>query len=407
MELNRRQFLRGAALAGLVGPCFLARRAGAAPRSRRVLVAIFQRGAVDGLNMVVPHVDPAYYALRSSIAIPRPGSGEGAALDLDGAFGLHPALSALLPIWQAGELAVVHACGSHDPSRSHFDAQDFMESGFPGDRSAAEGWLNRHLQTARRGDGELRAVALTSQVPLILRGPAPSYAATSLTGLRLGGGVDAALARAGIEAMYAARDDLLGATVRETLANEELFADLESRGDEPENGAVYPVGELGRQLREVAQVVKADVGAEIAFLETAGWDTHANQGGSTGALADLLEELAQGLAAFRADLGDAMADVCVLTMSEFGRTAAENGTGGTDHGHGTAMMVFGGTVKGGRVYGDWPGLAPAALHEGRDLAVTTDFRALFAEVLERHLLNADAARVFPGLDPAERPGVIA
>jgi uncharacterized protein (DUF1501 family) len=409
MKLSRRQFLhRGAAVACALGPSFLVRRANAARRSQRVLVAIFQRGAVDGLNMVVPHGDPAYHALRRAIAIPRPGSEVGAALDLDGFFGLHPALAPLLPAWQAGELAVVHACGSHDPTRSHFDAQDFMETGHPGDPSATDGWLNRHLQATSGGADDLRAVALTSAVPRILSGTATAYAATTLTELTLGATRDAELALAAIDGMYRDRDDLLGATVRDTLAHYDVFAEIGRLGARPANQAVYPEGNLGRQLREVARVLKADIGVEIAFLETGGWDTHVNQGGVTGALATLLAELAAALAAFRIDLGAAMADVCVLTMSEFGRTAAENGTRGTDHGHGTAMLVLGGTVQGG-VHGLWPGLGPSELHEGRDLAITTDFRALFAEVLDRHLSNPEAGAVFPGFaySAATRPGVIA
>ncbi|MBM4267870.1 MAG: DUF1501 domain-containing protein [Deltaproteobacteria bacterium] len=406
-KLTRRQVLHGggaAVLAAGLAPFFGLRRAGASA-VRRVLVAIFQRGAVDGLNMVVPHGEPTYYSLRPTIAIQPPGS-EGGALDLDGDFGLHPSMSALLPSWQAGELAIVHACGSHDPTRSHFDAQDYMETGLPGD-GATEGWLARHLRSSANG-GALRAVSLTGSIPRVLAGAVEVYAAPSLTDLTLGRSTEAAIARTALERMYGPRSDLLGVTVRDTLANFDVFSALDREVYRPANGAVYPAGELGTQLREVAQVLKADLGVEVAFLDVEGWDTHANQGGSAGELANRLRNLADALAAFRLDLGESMAEVSVLTMSEFGRTAAENGTRGTDHGHGTAMLLLGGTVRGGRVYGAWPGLRSAELYEGRDLAVTTDFRSLFAEVAVRHLGNPDVASVFPGFawDPTSRLGVV-
>ncbi|MBM4247121.1 MAG: DUF1501 domain-containing protein [Deltaproteobacteria bacterium] len=413
-NVPRRLVLKGGAIAALgfgVGPRFLLRTAAAATAARRrVLVAIFQRGAVDGLNMVVPHGERAYYAARPTIAIPRPGSGDGAAIDLDGFFGLHPAMASLAPAFAAGDLAIVHACGSPDPTRSHFDAQDYMEIGEPGERNASDGWLNRHLQTAGSGANAtpVRAVALSSQMPRTLAGPAPALATTSLAEVAFGPPGQGALARRAVERMYGSRDDLLGRATRDALESLDVFASLDATPYQPANGARYPDSELGGQLRDVARAIKGRVGLEIAFLNRGGWDTHTLEGGSTGQLATLLRDLADALAAFRTDLGDAMADVCVLTMSEFGRTLAENGSGGTDHGRGTAMLALGGTVRGGRVLGAWPGLAAAQLADGRDLAVATDFRTLFAEILVRHLGNPDVATVLPGFawSDAARLGAI-
>jgi uncharacterized protein (DUF1501 family) len=416
IRTSRRLVLKGGAVAALsfgLGPRFLLRAAAAAPastRRRRVLVALFQRGAVDGLNMIVPHGDAHYHAARPTIAVPRPGAGDAAALDLDGYFGLHPAMASLQPAFAAGELAIVHACGSPDPTRSHFDAQDFMETGAPGVRNVADGWLNRHLQTSPAHDAStVRAVALSSQMPRTLAGPAPALATTSLADVAFGPPGQGALARRAVERMYGARDDRLGVATRDALASLDVFASLDATPYQPANGARYPDGDLGAQLRDVARAIKGDVGLEIAFLNVGGWDTHTLEGGGDGQLASLLRELADALSAFRTDLGDAMADVCVLTMSEFGRTVAENGSRGTDHGRGTAMLVLGGTVRGGRVAGRWPGLAPEQLVDGRDLAVSTDFRTLFAEVLVHHLGNEDVAAVFPGFawDDAQRLGVIA
>ncbi len=395
--MSRRQFVTGSLAAAATlgaGPRFLLRPASAQTTPGRSMVCIFQRGAVDGLNMLVPHGESRYYSLRRSIAVPRPGE-NGGALDLDGFFGLHPSMASLGPMFDEGELAVIHACGSPDESRSHFDAQDYMETGTPGDKTTNDGWINRHLQTSGASQPEtLRAVSVTSTIPRALSGPASAYAASSLVDLELGSGRQGELARAAIGDMYRGRTDLIGATVEETLDNYEIFTSL--GGYTPANGAAYPNDSLGRGLREVAQVLKSDLGVEVAFLETGGWDTHVNQGGSDGQLSELLRTFADAIAAFRIDMGGAMDDVCVMSMSEFGRTAAENGSAGTDHGHGTAMLALGGTVRGGRVYGDWPGLGPSELHQGRDLEVTTDFRTFFAEIVERHLGNPSIEAVFPG-----------
>lgn len=405
-NLSRRRFLRSGALGAAalgIGPQLFLRGARANQGNKRILLCLFQRGAVDGLNMVVPFGDASYAGRRPDIAIAGPGR-PGGAIDLDGFFGLHPSMEALMPAFDAGELALVHACGSHDPTRSHFDAQDFMQTGTPGVKNTTTGWLARHLESTS-GDSKLRGVSVTGNMPRVLAGGTDVYAASSLTSLDLGRGEAGTVVRDAIGTMYLGRQDLLGKTVGETLDNYEIFTALGEQGYQPRNGAVYPNSGLGRDLREIAQVIRADVGLEVAFIETGGWDTHARQGGAEGDLADNLGDLANGIAAFRQDLGAEMADICVLAMSEFGRTAAQNGTGGTDHGHGTAMMALGGTVEGGRVYGDWPGLGNSDLYKGRDLAITTDFRDLFGEVVRYHLGNPALGAVFPG-HSFNRPGVI-
>jgi len=432
LRAGRRAFIKGGALA-LVGlttpPAFLVRAAGAeraAGGRGRVLVALFQRGAVDGLSMIVPHGDPAYYAARSSIAIPRPeASRADVAIDLDGFFGLHPALAPLKPLWDEGRLAAVPACGSPHSTRSHFDAQDFMETGTPGVKGTAEGWLTRALAASPAPASAFRAVALGSVLPRSFRGQRGALAVPSVRefavgqdagmagdarAARPGPGSDAqASAAQGFEAMYAATGaGDLGPTARESFAAMRALRAAALDRYPPANGARYPRSRTGESLRQVAQLIRADLGLEVAFADSGGWDTHAAQGNERGPLAARLTDLAESLAAFDGDLGPRMADVVVLTMSEFGRTVRENGNRGTDHGHATAMLVLGGGVRGGRVVGRWPGLAPERLHEGRDLALTTDFRDLFAEVASRHLGLDARAPLFPGFaaDPAARPGVL-
>jgi uncharacterized protein (DUF1501 family) len=386
-------------------PSFLARTIAAAGTRRKLLVAIFQRGAVDGLNMVVPFGEADYYRVRPSIAIPRPGR-EGGAIDLDGFFGLHPRMAPLEPLWRAGHLAIVHASGSHDATRSHFDAQDYMESGTPGVKSTRDGWLNRYLQ-AREGEerapNPLRGVALARQMPRVLQGPAPALAMPGVSGFGIHG---SASARTSFEAAYAtAADRVLNGTAAEAFdAMRTLERQRAAAGTRATSDAGYPASPFGQAMREIASLATADVGLEVAFVESTNWDHHVNQGAATGQLANRLDDLARGIAALVRDLGDRMSDTLILTMSEFGRAVAENGSRGTDHGHGNAMMLIGGAVRGGRVYGTWPGLAPEQRFEGRDLAVTTDFRDVFAEVVVRHLgaSRAAAGQVFPGygVDPS-------
>lgn len=415
MSMSRRVFVRAGGLALVsfgLDPLFLGRAAYAAPAPRRrgkVLVCLFQRGAVDGLGMVVPHGDAFYYRERSRTAVPR-----AALLDLDGHFGLHPALAPLAPFWRDRSLAVVHAVGSPDATRSHFDAQDYMETGTPGVKSTRDGWLNRYCRHARdhaeRGS-PFRAVAFGPLLPRALAGSAPALAIDDLQafGLRAPGGASDRYTRA-FEALYErSATGVLASSSEEGFEAVRQLREMNPAQLPPANGAEYPRGRLGRSMQQVAQLIKADLGLQVAFADMGGWDTHVNQGAAEGQLALRLRELGGALAAFARDLGERMADVVVLTMSEFGRTVRENGTGGTDHGHGTAMLVLGGGVQGGAVRGRWPGLDLAARHEGRDLAVTTDFRDLFGEVVTRHLGGATGDVLFPGhaLDPRRFPGVMA
>jgi len=400
---SRRVFLKSGALALVTlgfAPSFLARTVAAAGARRKLLIAIFQRGAVDGLNMVVPFGEPEYYRVRPSIAIPQPGR-EGGALDLDGFFGLPPRMAPLAPLWAAGPLAIVHASGSPDATRSHFDAQDYMESATPGVKSTRDGWLNRYLQARADERDEarnpLRGVALTRQMPRALQGPAPALAIGSVASFDVHGDTTE---RASFEAAYAsAADQVLNGTAGEAFqAMRTLERTRAGARPSPSRDAGYPSSPFGQALQEIASLAKADVGLEIAFAESTNWDHHVNEGSATGQLANRLDDLSRGIAALVRDLGDRMADTLIVTMSEFGRAVSENGSRGTDHGHGNAMFVIGGSVKGGRVYGKWPGLAPEQRYERRDLAITTDFRDVFAEVVVGHLgASTDVAnRVFPG-----------
>ena len=402
MKLTRRFFLRSSGIA-LVGfhtvPGFLARAAAAATARGKTLVVLFQRGAADGLNIVVPHGEKTYYDLRPTIAIPQPKRGDAqGTIDLDGFFGFHPALAPLKPLYDEGSLAVVHAAGSPDATRSHFDAQDYMEIGTPGIKSTEDGWLNRYLQSqAARNESSFRAVSATSQLPRILQGTAPALAIPSVDRFGFGDRRGADRVRGGFESLYASSSDsLLATTAKETFEAVDLLRSVNPSQYKPLNGARYPNGPFGRTMLQIAQLLKSDIGLEIAFAELGGWDHHVNEGGSTGQLANLLRQFAGGLAAFARDLGSRMDDVVVVTLSEFGRTASENGNRGTDHGHATALFVLGGPVRGGKVYGDWPGLAREQLFEGRDLALTTDFRDVLGEILIHHLGAGGLETIFPG-----------
>jgi uncharacterized protein (DUF1501 family) len=403
--VSRRVFLKngGLALVSLgFAPEFLARTVAAAGAARRrVLITIFQRGAVDGLNMIVPFGERDYYASRPSIAIPRPNGRAEAAIDLDGFFGLHPRLAPLEPLFDARQLAVVHACGSPDGTRSHFDAQDYMESATPGVKSTPDGWLNRYLHAREhQAQTPFRAVALAPQLPRSLQGIAPALAIGQIDrfGIRAGGSSD--LVQSSFESEYAAAaDGVLHSTGRDAFDAIRMLRQADPSRYAPANGAAYPRSAYGEALKQIAQLVKADVGLEVAFAESGNWDHHVNEGAAVGQLAARLDDFGRGIAAVVRDLGDRMQNVVILTMSEFGRAVAENGNRGTDHGHGNAMMVIGGGVRGGKVYGRWPGLAREQRHEGRDLAVTTDFRAVFNEVVRSHLSLSDTRAVFPGFVP--------
>ena len=395
MNRSRRSFLKSTGLGFLafgLPPSFLVRAAGAEQSARgKSLVIVFQRGGMDGLNVVIPFKDQAYYALRPTIAVKEPASGEERAIDLDGYFALHPALAPVKAIYDKHQLAIVHAAGSPDNSRSHFDSQDYMELGTPGIKSTPEGWLNRYLSENHVADSPFRGVAVSPQMPRMLAGSAPALSMSSIEEFRLR---NLAMAPA-LEKLYMNSTDPLfrqgGKSLFEAMARLRAIA-----SKIPPSTAAYSAGRFGNGLKQIARLIKADVGLEVAFTEIEGWDTHVAEGGATGQLANRLKELGEGLAAFYQDLGDRMNDVVLVTMSEFGRTARENGNRGTDHGHANVMFVLGGGVRGGRVYGRWPGLAPEVLYEGRDLDLTTDYRAICSELMTAHLGLRDASRIFPG-----------
>jgi uncharacterized protein (DUF1501 family) len=403
MSITRRIFLRNSALA-VVGtaavPSFLTRAAFGAvetPGRNKRLVVIFQRGAADGLNIVVPYAESQYYAMRPSINIPRKS-----VIDLNGFFGLHPSMSAFQPLWQQGHLAIVHAAGSPDTTRSHFDAQDFMETGTPGVKITEDGWLNRslHSMPSTPQSSPFRAIALGPSVPRILSGSEPAVAMNNISDFWVGGkNPKASPAASAFEAMYDhSSDSVLHGTGEETFDAVKMLKTADPGKYLAAPGADYPKGRFGDSLRQLAQLIKANLGVQVAFADISGWDHHVNEGSTEGQLANVLSDFSQSLAAFWVDLGDLMEDTVVVTMSEFGRTARENGNRGTDHGHANVMFVLGGPVKGGKVYGRWPGLDQSQLYEGRDLALTTDFRQVIGEAVARHMGNKNLANVFPGYD---------
>jgi uncharacterized protein (DUF1501 family) len=430
MTLTRRAFLKRGGLAlvsvgtmPLWGPSFLQQLVFAAdPTSaagKKILICIFQRGAVDGLSMVVPYGDPYYYQARSEIAIAQPTQKAGAegVIDLNGLFGFHPNMAALMPMYKSGHLALIHACGSPSSNRSHFDAQDFMECGVADDKSIRTGWLNRTLLECPEDRAKLspfRAVSMTSILPRTLQGDQEALAIPDLKTFGVGGaGLTASAttsAANGFEGMYdGAVGDLLHGNGKDAFDAIGMLKAADPSKYAPRNGATYPNGGFGRSLMQIAQMIKANVGVEVAFAEVGGWDTHVNQGAAQGQLANRFTEFSGGLAALYQDLGDRMDDVVILTMSEFGRTVRQNGNRGTDHGHATCFMVLGGPVRGGKVYGQWPGLAREQLFEGRDLKLTTDYRDVFAELSVKHLGARNADNIFPNhqLHPRNYPGLLA
>jgi uncharacterized protein (DUF1501 family) len=410
MSLTRRAFMKNGAMA-VVGaaavPSFLTRSVLAevttAQAQGKKLVVIFQRGAADGLNIVVPYREKTYYDLRPSIAIP-----QNQTLDLDGFFGLHPAMQPVKPLWDQGHLAIVHACGSPDPSRSHFDAQDFMESGTPGLKATPDGWLNRALAAedsacrdracmAHRASA-FRAVALGPQVPRTLEGKIPAVAIDNVRNFNVGGqNPSAQPIAASFESMY---DDTVNAVLHgtgsETFEAVKMLKAADPAKYVPAAGANYPNGQFGQSMKQIAQLLKANLGVEAAFADIGGWDTHQNQGSVNGQMAGRLTEFSQSLAAFWTDMGDDTENITLVTMSEFGRTVHQNGTGGTDHGHANVMFVLGGPVVGQKVYGKWPGMDKHQLYEERDLAITTDFRQVLGEAAFKTLGSRNMETVFPG-----------
>ena len=406
MSITRRVFLKNGALALVATtaiPSFLTRAVRGLETSgtrRKRLVVLFQRGAADGLNVVVPHGESAYYAMRPSIAIPRPNRGQESCIDLDGFFGLHPAMTSLRPLWDQKHLAIVHAAGSPDSTRSHFDAQDYMESGTPGMKSTEDGWLNRAVRKPEPGSTPFRAISMGGTLPRALAGTAPAVAIGNINEFAIGGGGPAAGRLTNtFEAMYSQSvDTVLHGTGRETFEAVKMLKAADPTRYSPARGANYPRGHFGDSLRQLAQLIKADLGVEVAFADIGGWDHHVNEGAVQGQLANVLREFSQSIAAFWTDLGDLCVDTVLVTMSEFGRTARENGNRGTDHGHANVMFVLGGPVRGGHVYAQWPGLEQSQLYEGRDLALTTDFRRVLGEAVYRHLGNKDLPAVFPAFE---------
>jgi uncharacterized protein (DUF1501 family) len=398
--MNRREFLKrsvGATVLPLGPGAWAAATAGGGPKR---LIVILLRGAVDGLNVVVPYAEPTYHEVRPTIAIASPGMDQGA-LSLDDRFGLHPSLAGLLPLWNDRKLAFVHAAGSPDATRSHFDAQVFIENGTPGDTTTRDGWMNRLLMALPGPHGPTQAISVGPTLPQILRGSLPvanlplgPEAARSMP-------LDRPEISRAFDRLYAGNDPLSQAYRQARAARGELLGDLASEMREADNGAP-PSSGFPREASRLAHLIRRDRNIRLACASLGGWDTHVNQGRSKGQLANRLQPLGDGLAALAKGLGGDLDDTVIVVISEFGRTVRENGNGGTDHGHGNVVWVLGGRVRGGRVYGDWPGLAKAQLYQGRDLAVTTDYRAVFAAILERHLGLADhqLAAIFPNLPPA-------
>ena len=408
-KFSRRYFMKqgGIAMVGLsTVPAFLQRAIASTPAAaggKKPLVVLFQRGAADGLNIVVPFAEPNYYRMRPTIAIPQPKrGGVEAALDLDGFFALHPSLAPLVPMFQKSQLAIVHAAGSPDPTRSHFDAQDYMESGTPGVKATEDGWLDRAIGTIPEENASpFRAVAMGPSLPRMLRGSTGAIALPDLRQFKVQpqSAAMANVVEGGFEAMYAQSvDQALHGTGTETFEAIDLLKKIDMSKYPPEKGADYPKSPLGQRLQQIGVMLKAKIGTEVVFVDCGGWDNHVNEGGVQGQLSNLLKDLGQSLAAFHQDMGDRMAEVVVVTMSEFGRTAKENGNRGTDHGHANCMFVMGGDVKGGRVYGKWPGLEDRQLNEGRDLMLTTDFRTVVGEILTKHNGVKQLNAVFPGFD---------
>ena len=421
--VNRRVFLKGGALSLVtlgLSPSFLRRTALAMELPRAVrgktLLVLFQRGAADALNVLVPFGDRDYYAARPQLAIATParvgGSANAAgAIDLDGFYGLHPSLASFKPLWDRGMLAPIHAVGSPSATRSHFDAQDYMETGTPDRKGTTDGWLNRYLavegtcEAASCAPGvaaPFRAVAMTAQTPRMLEGARPVVAMNSIDefSIRTNGGE----AQRRIEALYrTGSSDLVYGSGSDMFEALKVLRAANPQQYRPAGGVEYPRSQFGQRLLQIAQLIKSGVGLEVAFADVGGWDTHVNQGGAQGQLAGRLGDFSQSIAALVADLGDRMDDVVILTCSEFGRTVRQNGTGGTDHGHAGAMFVIGGSLRSARtVHGRWPGLAPEQLYEGRDLALTTDFRAVFSEIASTHLGATQLPKIFPGYTGFEK-----
>ncbi len=413
-EIKRRDILKKSgvlALGMLAYPAWMPRialRSNDAPPAGDILVAIFMRGGADGLNILVPHGDRNYYSLRDTIAISQPKSAQpDSAIDLDGFFGLHPALRPLKELFDQRVLAGVHAAGSPDPTHSHFDAMDYMERGTPGEKQMSTGWIGRHLQVkASDNKSPFRALGLGTIVQQSLRGPVPAIALQSIADYHLrGDSTELEKIQQTLASLYEGAD-FLQAEGQETLVAMQVLAKVAQSGYTPAKGAQYPQGYFGQALRTLAQLIKGEIGVEVAAVDIGGWDTHQQEDGESGQMPRLLTEFGQGLLAFYADLQDRMKDITLVSMSEFGRRAQENSSHGTDHGHGNVMFVMGGGVNGGKVYCNWPGLAADKLYGPGDLAVTTDFRDVLGEVVQKRLANSNLAAVFPNYSKFNFRGIV-
>lgn len=412
-KLSRRDFLKlaGSFAVAPALPAWMPRMAfapqGVEPPGD-ILVVVFQRGGMDGINAVIPHGDGDYYQHRSALAIPEPEDGsDQTGIDLDGFFGLHPSLLPLKDLWDEKSLAIVHAVGSPDPTHSHFDAMDYMERGTPGEKSIPTGWIGRHLQTAPwQNESPFRAIGMGGVMQAALRGPIPVTTLKSISDFHLQGDVSQLTEiRARLESLYNL-GSTLDAEAMETFNAVDMLDKIDVTNYTPSGAAAYPETEFGMAMKQVAQIAKAEIGLEVACVDIGGWDTHNQQGQLEGELPTLLNEFSSGLASLYNDLGDRAKSVTIVTMSEFGRRVKENGSEGTDHGHGNCMFILGGGVNGGKVYGEWPGLAPDKLFNGIDLDIKTDYRDVLGEVVEKRLKNPSLGEVFPTYSDWKGLGIV-
>lgn len=398
--MKRREFLGAALAGGIMLPFGKHAWAAALPEgspTKRKLIVVMMRGAVDGLSVVAPHAEANYYRMRPAIAVPRPGA-ENGAIDLDGHFGLNPALSAMMPLWREGKLAFVHASGSPDSTRSHFDAQDYLESGTPGRKATSDGWMNRLLGGLPGPAAPTRAISVGPLMPRILSGHIPASNIASGAAGSKATALDRPQVGDAFDKLYAGNDKYSKAYQQSQQAHQEVMISLDEEMEAANGGAPLPNG-FPDDAERLAKLMRMDPQVQLAFLALGGWDTHANQGTVKGQLANRLTPLGQGLANLAQQLGPIFDDTTIVVMSEFGRTAKQNGNNGTDHGHGNAMWIMGGGVNGGKIYADWRGMEENQLHEGRDVPVTTDFRHVLAQIAERHLRLPDGRlqQVFPEL----------
>lgn len=402
---SRRVFVKGASLAAVgigmqVSP--LLQRAAEAATGNGVLVKVFLRGGADGLSICVPYGDANYATLRGVIALPDPGQ-TGGVLDLNGYFGLHPNLSALKPLWDSGRLGFVPAVGNYALTRSHFDAQDFMESGTPGDKSATTGWLHRAM-AAVPGAEVTQTVAFSSQLPRSLLGPESVLVASNLASFDLRATNWRSEAHALLRDLYGRESGSVAAVGRDTFSAIDVLRNSPAMAAGPANGAVYPVSTIGSGLRQAAQLIKADIGTRCIYVNVGGaFDTHSGQ---LAAHATEFQRIGDSLAAFATDLGSLLDDVVVMVTTEFGRTAYVNGSAGTDHGSAHCVILLGGPVRGGRIHGVWPGIAVSQLYQNRDLAVGTDFRDVFSEIAQGQLGISSSVSLFPGYSPGASLGLL-